>query len=96
LESSQILSKTPREFSILMSAQIERTYDEYERFAAQAMMNRQAYHAKKLKQSQLFKRPAGEVGTDKTVEDVRDRQESIMNRLEQFEEFRGRFGERKE
>lgn len=39
-----------------MRSQQERQYDEYEHMALLAMMMRQAYHAEKLKPSDLFKR----------------------------------------
>jgi len=39
-----------------LRAQGERQADEYERMANEAMMMRQAYHAKRLKASDLFKR----------------------------------------
>lgn len=76
----------------MMAANVERTYDDYEKMAVQALMNRQGYHAKKLKKSQLFKRPS-DVDTNKTAEDVKERQRAIIERLERFEEFKGKFGE---
>ena len=94
LDSSQILSKTPREFSILMAAHTERIYDEYERLATQAIWNRSAYHAKKLKYTDLFKRPNG-IDDNRTADDVRERQKAIMERLEKFEEFKGKFDNEK-
>lgn len=56
LTPDQIESYTPREFTILMRSQQERQYDEYEHMTLNAMMIRQAYHAEKLKPSDLFKR----------------------------------------
>lgn len=76
----------------MMAANVERTYDDYEKMAVQALMNRQGYHAKKLKKSQLFKRPS-DIDTNKTAEDVKERQRAIIERLERFEEFKGKFGE---
>lgn len=87
LDSPAVLSKTPREFSILMSAQVERQYDTYERMANEAMMMRQAYHAKKLKTSQLFKRPVDEEKASKEAEDMHMKAESTMEWLSQFEQF---------
>lgn len=69
-----------------MTAQVERTYDEYERMASQAMMYRAAQHKEKLKYSDLFKRPSGD-NKKKTVEDVKKRQNDIISRLSQFEQF---------
>lgn len=88
MSAPETLSLTPREFAIEMHAHTEAVYDEYERMAAQAMMNRAAHHAKKLKQSQLFRRP-----TDaEKAKDRRERSKEIMKWLSQFEEFRGKEG----
>jgi len=76
----------------MMAAQVERKYDEYERMATQAMMMRAAYHKEKLRQSDLFKRPTGEIKTDKTAEDIEERQRAIIERLSKFEQFAGKFG----
>lgn len=58
---------TPRELTILMRAQQERTADEYERMSHEAMMMRQAHHAKKLTLSDLYKRPnSGDSGGEAT------------------------------
>ena len=84
---------TPRQFSILMSAHVERIYDEMERKANEAMMIRAAYHAKKLRQSDLFRRPAAGAKSEKTAEDVEGRQREIIERLSKFEEFAGKFGD---
>ena len=92
LDSTQVLSKTPREFALMMAAQVERKYDEYERMAMQAMMMRAAYHKEKLRQSDLFKRPTGEIKSDKTAEDIEERQRAIIERLSKFEQFAGKFG----
>src|SRR5690625_3534281 len=92
LDSAKVLSLTPREFTIMMAANVERTYDEYEKMAVQALMNRQGYHAKKLKKSQLFKRQS-DIDTGKTADDVKERQKAIIERLERFEEFKGKFRE---
>ncbi len=55
-----------------MQAENERRFDEYELMATQAMWNRAAYHAKRLKKSNLFKRPkAGEQVDPKTIEERR-------------------------
>lgn len=75
----------------MMAAQVERKYDEYERMATQAMMMRAAYHKEKLRQSDLFKRPTGEIKTDKTAEDIKERQRAIIERLSKFEQFAGKF-----
>src|SRR5690625_4591038 len=58
MDSAAFLSKTPREFPILMAAENERRYDEYELMASKAMMMRAAYHKEKLKHRDLYKRPS--------------------------------------
>lgn len=75
-----------------MRAHTESVYDEYERMASHAMMIRAAHHAKKLKQSQLFKRPTDEEVAKSKAEDMRERTEETMKWLAQFEEFRGKEG----
>jgi hypothetical protein len=55
-----------------MQAENERRFDEYELLATQAMWNRAAYHARRLKKSNLFKRPKdGEQIDPKTIEERR-------------------------
>lgn len=71
-----------------MRAHTEAVYDEYEKLANFAMMNRAAYHAKKLKPSKLFKRPQDA----SAVKNKRERTEEAMKWLAQFEEFRGKEG----
>lgn len=83
---------TPRELAIEMHAHTEAVYDEYERMATQAMMVRAAHHAKKLKQTDLFRRPVdGDRARNKAEESLR-RTEETMKWLAQFEEFRGKEG----
>jgi len=76
----------------MMAANVERTYDDYEKMAVQALMNRAGYHKEKLRHGDLFKRPS-DVDTDKTADDVKERQRALIERLERYEEFRGKFGE---
>jgi len=92
MSAPQVLSLTPREFAIEMRAHTESVYDEYERMATHAMMIRAAHHAKKLKQSQLFKRPTGEEMTKRKTVEKRERTEETMRWLSQFEEFQGKEG----
>ena len=81
---------TPRELSIMLAAQRERQYDEMELMAIQAMMIRQAYHAKRLKQSDLFRRPVDEETAKSRADEIQERTEKRMEWLSQFEEFRGK------
>lgn len=55
-----------------MQAHTESVYDDYERMATQAMMMRSAYHAKKLKQADLFKRPSD---SERSTEGLRELKE---------------------
>lgn len=71
-----------------MRAYVEGLYDEYERMAIMAMMNRQGYHAKKLKQKDLFKRPTAEDASKQKAEESVDKKEKItewMSRIKQFQ-----------
>lgn len=88
MDARKILDLTPREYAILMTANLERQYDEYERYASQAMMMRAAYHKEKLKPKDLFKRPSSDNQTEKTADDVRERQQRLLERLAKFEEFK--------
>lgn len=85
-----MLSMTPRELSIMLAAQRERQYDEMELMAIRAMMNRQAYHAKRLKQTDLFRRPVDEETAKSRADEIQERTEKRMEWLSQFEEFRGK------
>lgn len=55
-----------------MRADRERKMDEYERMSHEAMMMRQAHHAKKLKLSDLFKRPNGRNGDTSRIERLKE------------------------
>lgn len=92
LSATQTLSLTPRELAIEMYAHTESVYDEYERMAQEAMMARAAYHAKKLKPADLFKRPVDEDLAENKVKEMRERSDETMRWLSQFEEFRGKEG----
>lgn len=81
LDSAQVLSKTPREFSILMSAQVERQYDEYERKAVEAIMREAAHRAKRPKAGDLFKRPSDSVAKRKDLSEVKAETERLNNWL---------------
>ena len=84
---------TPREFTIEMSAQVERQYDDMETRAYEAIMNRIAQNEKRVRMSDLFKRPTGEINTDRTAEDVEKEQADKIAWLSQFEEFSGKFSD---
>jgi len=73
-----------------MVAQRERQYDELEKMAESAMMNRQAYHAKRLKASHLFKRPVDDETAKKRLDGVEERMKNRMERLSKFKKFQGK------
>lgn len=75
---------THRELYVLLRAQNEATYDEYEHMAYGAMMNRQAYHAKSLKFSDLFKRPLD-------VTEAKNRQRKLLEQQKHAEEWLAQF-----
>lgn len=55
-----------------MKAQVERTYDEYERMATEAMMHRAAQNKETLRSDELFKRPNTDVNPREEIEELRD------------------------
>ena len=89
LTASEVLSLTPREFTIEMRAQGERRSDEYERMADAALMARQAYHAKRLKRSDLFKRPVDVGEAEAKSEELVDKAEHATEWMSQFTNFNG-------
>ena len=92
LSAPQTLSLTPRELAIEMRAYTESFYDSYEKKAQQAMMVRAAYHAKKLKATDLFRRPVDEAAAKSRAEEMRERSDYAMRWISQFEEFQGKEG----
>lgn len=75
---------TPREFSLLLSAQKERQLDEYERMADMAMMIEIAQRSKKPKRSDLFKRPVDE---DKAAQELEKMAEQAQHASEWLSQF---------
>lgn len=96
MTANELKEHTPSDYLAMLRGAIEARYDEYERMAYEAMMMRAAYHKEKLRQSDLFKRPTGEIKTDKTAEDIEERQRAIIERLSKFEQFAGKFGGKEE
>lgn len=95
MDSHAFLSKTPREFAIMLAAETERRYDEFEIMASNAMMMRAAYHKEKLKQKDLYKRPSA-TKEERTAEDIRSKQEEVIERLSRFEEFKDKLVRKEE
>lgn len=54
-----------------------------------AMMTRQAYHAKRLKPSDLFKRPVDVAKAQEKSEELIDKAENATEWLSQFTNFNG-------
>lgn len=76
---------THRELAILMKAETESAFDNYEDMSMAALMNRQAYHAKKLKATDLFKRPVDDVEAKNRQKDKIQQQRHAEEWLAQFE-----------
>jgi len=90
LRPSEIYLLTPREFTLLMMAQRERQYDEYERQSHFVIMDRKAQNTKKsIKASDLFKRPADEKAEAELQEGV-EKAKHASEWLAQFEQFSGK------
>ena len=75
---------THRELYIMLRANNEAVYDNYEHMAYGALMNRQAHHAKTLKFSDLFKRPID-------VSEAKNRQKKLLEAQKHTEEWLGQF-----
>jgi len=77
-----------------MRAQVERTYDELERQAGIAIMHANAANSRKrVKSTDLFRRPSGRVNKETTAEDIRRKQRETIERLSRFKQFNGKLGE---
>ena len=92
MDPEAVLSKTPREFTIIMQAQVERVFDELEREAQLSIMRANATNAsKRIRSTDLFKRPSAGLTDGRTADDIRERQKSVIERLERYEQFNGKF-----
>lgn len=78
----------------MMSAQIERQYDELEREAFIAIMHEAAHRAKRPKVTDLFKRPVDGFEAEQKVESLKEKAENASEWLAQFEQFN--FGRKEE
>ncbi|MGG3072178.1 phage tail assembly chaperone [Niallia circulans] len=86
----QVYDLTPKEFRLLLGAQMERKYDEYERQSHFAIMNLKAQNAKKsIKATDLFKRPADEKAEAELQEGI-EKAKHASEWLSQFEQFSGK------
>jgi hypothetical protein len=85
LKPSEVYALTHREFSILLKAQRERQYDEFERQAMFVMMRESAHRAKRPKVSDLFKRPRNGEQDERELEAKAEQAEHANEWLAQFD-----------
>lgn len=69
---------------MLMDVQVQKNYDHQEQMAYEALMMRAAYHAKKLKKEDLFKRPSDDKVTEQTMEQAKKQMRRQQQWLAQF------------
>jgi hypothetical protein len=84
LKPAEVYALTHREFTILLNAQRERQYDEFEREAMFAMMYESAHRAKRPKASDLFKRPKNGEKDERKLEAMAKQAEHASEWLSQF------------
>jgi hypothetical protein len=80
-----VYALTHREFTILLKAQRERQYDEFEREAMFVMMRESATRAKRPKASDLFKRPKLGEQDERKLEEQAKKAEHASEWLAQFD-----------
>jgi len=78
------MALTHRELAILMKAQVERIYDDYDRMADSAMMRERAHRDKRPRRNDLFKRPVDEVAAQRKAEEMAERAAQQAQFLAQF------------
>lgn len=66
------MNHTPREFRIMVRAEQERIYDEYERMATSAVWREIAHRSKRIKPSDLFKRPTDAKADNAKLQNLRE------------------------
>lgn len=88
MDAHKVLSFTPREFAIMMRAELERKFDRYEEYSHFALMREKAHREKRPKASDLFKRPPDEELAKNKTEDLLSKKEQTMKWLSQFEQFK--------
>lgn len=69
---------------MLIESQIEAHHDELQKYAVQAMMIRKAYHSKKLKMDDLYKRPSDVVKAEKEYDNAKEMMNHTKEWLAQF------------
>ena len=66
------MALTPREFQIMIRAHQERIYDDNERMAMQAVWREIAHRSKRIKPSDIYKRPTNAKADKAKVQDLRE------------------------
>jgi len=83
-----VYEHTPAELQLMLRASVERRYDELEQEASIAIMHANAANSKKrVKATDLFKRPSEHRESKRTADDLRREEEETMEWLGQFEQF---------
>lgn len=86
--ANDVYKHTPAEIQLMFRGAIERNYDELERLAYVAIMNANAMNTKKrIKASDLFKRPTEYRESKRTADDIKRDEKETMEWLSRFEEF---------
>jgi hypothetical protein len=84
LKPSEVYALTHREFMLLLKAQRERQYDEFEREAQFAIMYEKAHREKRPKSTDLFKRPA----TEQDEQTLKQKAEQAKHAAEWLAQFK--------
>ncbi|MFS0786064.1 phage tail assembly chaperone [Shouchella sp. 1P09AA] len=84
LEPHVFYTLTPREFVLLMEAELESIHDKMEREAQIALMHEQASRSKRPKVSDLYKRPISASQNEDTVQESVKKAEKAKSWLQQF------------
>src|SRR5699024_4475073 len=83
-----VYEHTPAEVQLMRRASVERRYDELEQEATIAIMHGNAANSKKrVRATDLFKRPAEHRESKRTADDLRREEEEAMKWLGQCEQF---------
>lgn len=87
LKPAEVLGMTHKEFNLLMKGNKEKTFDQLEMYSIHALMIRRAYHERKrLKATDLFKRPK-ESAKQVDKKDMVEEMQQAKSYLSQFENF---------
>ncbi|RQW19704.1 phage tail assembly chaperone [Bacillus sp. C1-1] len=84
LEPSIFYALTPREFVLLMDAELESIHDAMEREAQIALMHEQASRSKRPKVADLYKRPSSAKKEEHSIQESVKKAEKAKHWLQQF------------